>query len=100
MQVSLEELQARLLEENLKTMFTQAYEEGLQDAREVYALPLHLKKQDIANLFQIELATVDKIIRMEGFPKSKVISARYPRDMVLKWAEGNVELVNYQRVVV
>lgn len=100
MHVSLEELQARLLEENLKIMFTQAYEQGLQDARETYALPFHLRKRDIANLFQVGMPTVDKIIRMEGFPKSKVISARYPRDKVLKWAENNVELVNYQKVVV
>lgn len=100
MHITLEELQAKLLEENLKIMFKQAYEQGLQDAREVYALPYNLRKQDIANLFQVELPTVEKIIRMEGFPKSKVISARYPRDMVLDWAEGNVELIRYRSVAI
>lgn len=97
MNITLEQLEATLLEERLKSLFQQAYEQGLEDAKEKYSLPQHLKKQDVADLFQVELPTVEKIIRMEGFPKSKVVTARYPRDQVIEWASKNIERVNYYR---
>lgn len=95
MHITLDDLEAKLLEERLKLLFEQAYEQGLKDAKEKNKLPHHLKKQDVAKLFQVELPTVEKIIRMEGFPKSKVVSARYPRDQVIEWANENIERVNY-----
>lgn len=95
MQISLDELKAKLLEENLKEMFQQAYEQGLNDAKEKLALPALLKKKDLADLFQVKLPTVENIIRMEGFPKSKVVQARYPRDEVLDWINKNIEYVHY-----
>ncbi|WP_121640638.1 DNA-binding protein [Virgibacillus sp. Bac330] len=99
MQITPLDLEARLLEEELKILFQQAYEKGIQDAEQKYNLPHHLRKPDVAEIFQVSLATVENIIRMEGFPKSKVVSARYPRDMVLKWAEDptNIERVNRLR---
>jgi len=99
MQITLESLEAKLMEESLKKMFQQAYEQGLEDAKEKHTLPTMLRKKDIAELFQVSLPTVENIIRMEGFPKSKIVSARYPRDMVLEWmnSETNIETVNYLR---
>lgn len=93
MQISLDELKAKLLEENLKEMFQMAYEQGLNDAKEKQSLPLLLKKKDLAEIFQVALPTVENIIRMDGFPKSKVVQARYPRDKVLKWINENTEYV-------
>ncbi|MCJ8008937.1 hypothetical protein ACFFF5_21215 [Lederbergia wuyishanensis] len=95
MQISLDELKANLLSESLKEMFQQAYEQGLNDAKEQQALPTLLKKKDLADLFQVALPTVENIIRMEGFPKSKVVQARYPRDEVFIWINKNIEYVHY-----
>lgn len=95
MQISLESLEAKLLEENLKKLFQTAYDQGMADAKEKLSLPQMLRKTDVAAIFQVELATVEKIIRMEGFPKSKVVTARYPRDQVLEWANENIERVNF-----
>lgn len=97
MHITLEDLEAKLLEERLVTLFQQAYEQGVRDGREKYHPKPNMKKQDVADYFQVELPTVEKIIRMEGFPKSKVVSARYPRDEVIEWAKKNTERVNYYR---
>lgn len=95
MQITLESLEAKLLEENLKKMFRQAYEQGLADAQKKESLPYHLTKKHLAELCQVSLATVENIIRMDGFPKSTVAQARYPRDAVLQWMNENIEVVNY-----
>lgn len=100
MQITLEQLEAKLLEKHLKIMFKQAYEQGIKDAQEKYAYPKMLRKKDIAEMFQVSLSTVEKIIRMEGFPKSEIISARYPRDQVIEWANQHVERVHYLDVSV
>ncbi|SET76700.1 hypothetical protein SAMN05216389_12620 [Oceanobacillus limi] len=94
MNITLESLEAKLLEENLKVMFQQAYEQGLHDAKSIQSLPPMLKKKDLAEYFQVSLPSVENIIRMEGFPKSKVAKARYPRDQVIEWVNKNVERVN------
>lgn len=95
MDITIEELKAKLLEEHLKDMFLKAYEQGLEDAREKENLPLLLNKKDLANIFQVKLPTVENIIRMEGFPKSKAVTARYPRDRVFDWIDKNCEHVEY-----
>jgi len=100
MDLSIEQLQEKLLDGTLQQLFHQAYEQGVSDARNKKALPYTLRKKDLADLFQVELVTVEKIIRMEGFPKSKVVAARYPRDLVLEWAEKNTECVHYNRLVI
>lgn len=94
MNITLESLEAKLLEENLKDLFQKAYEQGLEDAKSIQSLPPMLKKTDLANYFQVSLPSVENIIRMDGFPKSKVAKARYPRDQVIEWANKNVERVN------
>lgn len=95
MQVTLDELKAKLLTENLKQMFQEAYEQGLEDARKIQSYPPMLKKKHLTEIFQVELPTVENIIRKEGFPKSTIVQARYPRDEVFEWINDNIEYVHY-----
>lgn len=92
MQVSIDELKAKLLEENLKDLFIEAYEQGLKDGQEKYSYPDLLTKKDLVKIFQVKEPTVNKIIAIQGFPKSKFVTARYPRDEVFKWIRDNSEL--------
>lgn len=94
MQLTIEELKANLLAEELKVLFQQAYEIGVKDARREREYPPVLKKEHLAEIFQVALPTVEKIIRCEGFPKLKAVTARYPRDEVFKWIETNTERMN------
>lgn len=89
MNIVLEELKGKLLEENLKDLFVQAYEQGVKDSQEQYAFPHLLNKKDLCKIFQVEEPTVNKIITRQGFPKSKFVTARYPRDEVFKWMRRN-----------
>lgn len=94
MNMTIEELKAQLLAEELKELFQQSYQQGVKDAQLQAELPAILKKQDLARIFQIALPTVDKMIRMEGFPRFKHVAARYPRDEVFEWIKQNTERMN------
>lgn len=98
MNLSIDELKEALLNAELVELFNRAYKQGVEDCRESmkfeYSLPLTLKKEHVAKVFQVELATVEKIIRMDGFPKCHAVAARYPRDQVLKWKDENAMYMN------
>ncbi|QTD41947.1 helix-turn-helix domain-containing protein [Sporosarcina sp. Te-1] len=53
-----------------------------------------LKKEHLAEIFQVAIPTVEKIIRSEGFPRFKHVAARYPRDEVYEWIKQNTEHMN------
>lgn len=89
MQLTIDELKAKLLEENLKALFVEAYEQGVKDGQDKYGYPHLLTKKDLAKIFQVKEPTVNKIIAIPGFPKSKFVTARYPRDEVYKWMNSN-----------
>lgn len=93
----IKELEARLFEERLKELCRRAYNQGLDDARSNQSYPPMFKKEDVADYFQVSKASVENIIRMSGFPKSKIVNARYPRDEVIKWANAkeNIERVSF-----
>lgn len=91
-----ESLNTTLLETMLKDTLQKAYEQGLNDARQKHSYPPLLKKKHLTEIFQVALPTVENIIRMEGFPKSKVVQARYPRDEVFEWMNKNIEYVHYK----
>ncbi|MFC2947558.1 hypothetical protein [Virgibacillus sediminis] len=94
MQISIDELKAKLLEENLKDLFVEAYEQGLRDGQEKYGYPDLLTKRDLVKIFQVKEPTVNKIVATPGFPKSKFVKARYPRDEVFKWIRENSVLAD------
>lgn len=95
MQSIIDELQEKLMIEMMKQKVQLAYEQGLEDARGQQAYPPLLRKQHVAEIFQVELPTVENIIRKEGFPKSTAVQARYPRDEVFDWMAENTEYVHY-----
>ncbi|RST57400.1 DNA-binding protein [Siminovitchia terrae] len=85
----LDHLKSELMKEELKALFKEAYELGIQDSKKQYKYPLLLTKKDLAEIFQVKEATVNKIVGRRGFPKARFVSARYPRDEVFKWMEEN-----------
>lgn len=89
MEITLKELEAKLLEENLKSMFKQAYEQGVKDAQKRFSYPHVLTKQHLAEIFQVKMPTVNKIIAHPSFPKFTEVSARYPRDQVFMWIDDH-----------
>ncbi|MFD2760473.1 hypothetical protein [Lentibacillus juripiscarius] len=91
MQVTIDELKAKLLEENLKELFLEAYEKGLEDGQSKYNYPDLLTKKDLSKIFQVKEPTVNKIVAIPGFPKSQFVSARYPRDEVFRWMRENTD---------
>ena len=98
MNLTIEGLKAELLKAELVDFLHQAYKQGVEDGRESVkfesSLPTNLRKEHVARIFQVELPTVEKIIRMEGFPKSHAVAARYPRDKVLEWQSNNAMYMN------
>lgn len=97
MQITFDQEEKESIEDNLRVLFQSAYERGLSDGIEKASMPHHMKKQDVADYFQVSLATVENIIRMDGFPRSKVVSARYPTNLVIKWANENVDALYMHR---
>ncbi|MGE7750740.1 hypothetical protein [Lysinibacillus fusiformis] len=98
MNLTIEELKEELLKAELVDFLHRAYQQGVEDCRESMrfelSLPSNLKKEHVAQIFQCELPTVEKIIRMDGFPKCHALTARYPRDKVLEWRDKNVMYMN------
>lgn len=94
MNITIDELKAQLLAEELKELFQQSYQQGIKDAQLQKEFPMILKKQDLAQIFQVAIQTVEKIIRAEGFPRFKHVAARYPRDEVFEWIHQNTERMN------
>ncbi|MEK5432646.1 hypothetical protein MKY88_17395 [Lysinibacillus sp. FSL R7-0073] len=98
MNLTIEELKAELLKAELVDFLHRAYQQGVEDCRKSMkfelSLPSNLRKEHVAQIFQCELPTVEKIIRMDGFPKCHALTARYPRDKVLEWRDKNVMYMN------
>ncbi len=98
MNLTIEELKEALLNAELVELFQKAYNQGVEDARKLvkyeHQFPPRMTKKDLARFFQVALPTVEKIIRMDGFPRCREVTARYPRDKVIAWAEQNTEYMN------
>lgn len=85
----LEQLKTEVLKEELKLLFQEAYELGVNESRLQHTYPHLLTKKDLAEIFQVKDSTVNKIVGIKGFPKSNFVTARYPRDEVFKWMRTN-----------
>lgn len=87
-----------LFEKKLAAIIEKAYlqgvEEGSKLAQAKYEYPDHMKKEDLAKYFNCSLAQVEKIIRMDGFPRTKAVQAHFPKDKVFEWADKNTEYMN------
>ncbi|MFF5993430.1 hypothetical protein AAGS61_01590 [Lysinibacillus sp. KU-BSD001] len=98
MNLTIEELKEALLNAELVELFQKAYNQGVEDARKLvlyeHQYPPRMEKEHVADFFQIALPTVEKIIRMDGFPICGAVRARYPRDKVFEWADRNTKYMN------
>lgn len=87
-----------LFRKELAGVIQRAYLQGIEEGRELiqskYEYPERMRKSDLAKFFNCSLPQVEKIIRMDGFPRDKAVQARYPRDKVFEWADKNIEYMN------
>jgi len=98
LEIKINELELELIRAKVEKVIIEAYKKGIEDCKEnmkfELSLPSNLKKEHVAQIFQCELPTVEKIIRMDGFPKCHAVAARYPRDKVLEWINKNTLYMN------
>lgn len=88
----LEDIQSKemeLFELKLAEVVERAYLKGVEDGQAKNAYPPVLKAEHLAEILQVEMPTVRKIVQRKDFPKLIPIRARYPRDEVFKWIERN-----------
>lgn len=81
----------------VREMVREAYKEGLFDARRERELPYMLTQDDLEGIFQVGRSAVEKIVRIESFPKFDHLKARYPRDQVLEWINQNTTVIQKYR---
>lgn len=78
---------------HIRELCNKAYEQGVEDGMKKYNLPYTLKKEHLAEIFQVEKPTLPKIINHPTFPRLDIVRARYPRDKVLEWINDNSNIV-------
>ena len=94
MQISLDELKAKLLEEELKDMFKQAYEQGINDARMKYELPLLLTRRQFMEFASISEAKCAQLFNRQDFPVNREFGhPRVPTQLLFEWIEGHTEWI-------
>lgn len=90
MQISLDELKAKLLEEELKEMFRAAYEQGLKDGRTKYDLPPLLTRKQFMELADISAAKCNELFHRKDFPVNREFGhPRVPTQQLFEWIERN-----------
>lgn len=90
----LEALEGQLLQLQLEKMVQRAYEQGVAEAQRKLQYPYVLKKEHLAEIFQVKPATVDKLVGYQNFPHLGTTKGRYPRDRVFDWIDANTEYLN------
>ena len=90
----LQDLDEQYLIQKFELIIKQAYQKGVADGQAELGYPTVLKKQDLANIFQVAMPTVDKIIKDYTFPRLQGIQARYPRDKVFDWIKENTVVLD------
>lgn len=87
----IEVLEGQLLQLKLERVIQQAYERGIEDGRSKYYHPMVLTKSDLAEILQVKMPTVSKLVADPTFPRLRNVQARYPRDEVFAWIYDNTE---------
>lgn len=93
LEIGIDDMAEKLTFEVFKDLLQRAYEQGVEDGRKRFSLPLLLKKEHIAQQMSIKINTVPKIVAMPGFPVSKLVQGRYPRDGFIQFVKDNQERV-------
>ncbi|KQL17650.1 hypothetical protein [Cytobacillus solani] len=90
--LTFDDLEAEFLKDRLEKLIQEAYEKGVNDAREKYgkySYPPVLRNSHLAEILQIAPPTVIKVTSNPSFPRLQNIKGRYPRDLVFKWIDAN-----------
>jgi hypothetical protein len=87
--ITFDELEANLFKSRMEELFRQAYEKGVEDGMKRFSYPPVLTKEHLKEIFQVEPATVNKLVAYPTFPKFNEVRARYPRDRVFEWIDQN-----------
>ena len=94
MQVTLDEFIAQHLESKLNTMFQQAYDQGVADARKKYEVkPLMTRRQfmEFANISEAKCA---QLFNRQDFPVNREFGhPRVPADLLFEWIRMNTDWV-------
>ena len=94
MQLTLEELKAKLLEEELKDMFRQAYEQGVRDARVKYELPLLMTRRQFMEFANISEAKCAQLFNRQDFPVNREFGhPRVPTQQLFDWIDRHTDWV-------
>lgn len=103
MQLTLDELKAKLLEESLKEMFQQAYEQGVNDARMKYDLPPLLTRKQFMELVGIGETKCAELFNRSDFPVIREFGhPRVPTKQLFDWIKANTDWMetNFKRNVI
>lgn len=94
MQITLDELKAKLLEEELKVMFREAYEQGVSDAQTKYDLPQLMTRKQFMAFANIGEAKCAELFHRQDFPVNREFGhPRVPRHLLFKWIDQNTNWV-------
>lgn len=94
MDITLDELKAKLLEENLKIMFQQAYEQGLEDARAKYELPPLLTRKQFMDLAGIGESKCAELFNRQDFPVNREFGhPRVPTKLLFDWVYAHTDWI-------
>lgn len=91
---TLQILEEQFMMDKFQILISQAYEQGVEDGRSKFSYPPVLTNQHLMDILQIELPTVNKIVKDTSFPRLKTIRARYPRDEVFDWIKKNTVAID------
>lgn len=90
MHISLEQLEAQLLEEHLKLLFEKAYEQGVKDAQQKYALPPLLTRRQFMELVGISGTKCAELFNRADFPVNREFGhPRVPTEQLFEWIKAN-----------
>lgn len=89
MDLTIKELEEKLLNLKLHDFIQRAYEKGVEDGIKRFSYPQVLTNVHLAEILQIAPSTVIKVTADPTFPRLSKIKARYPRDQVFQWIESN-----------
>lgn len=94
MDISLKKLEAKLLEERLKAMFKQAYDQGIADARKKYELPPLLSRTQFMELVGIGPTKCNELFNRRDFPVNRELGhPKVPTHLLFKWIDENTEWI-------
>lgn len=94
MHMTIDELKAKLLEEELKDMFRMAYEQGLHDAQTKHSLPPLMTRKQFMEFADIGSSKCNELFNRRDFPINREFGhPRVPTKQLFKWIELHTEWV-------